>query len=799
MKITRLVFALVVSTALLGPKVQGQSFYVVSKNQNFYQTSASGAVASPWQPYLFMARAQTSALLTLPNSSTWTFAANANDGGYILTQVFASKTALDATFPNGTYLMTGTGIPTLTLSLTSDAYPATTPQVTGATNGAWNSGGLLVINPTQSSTINFSTFTDYATAGVAGHMNFNVYSTNDTDPVALKADIVSQAIAGVPSTVQATPMTSYTIPAGTLTSGHVYQAYLNYDTATTMNAAIVPGSAVGTLFGKELRFYIAALNTGTAAITPVMASQPVNCTGVPGGSASFSVSVTVGGTNWNSGPYGNFAISWYHDGVELDTWSSSSGGKYSSTGDSLTINNLTNADAGHYGVVFINTGGIAVSSLATLTLTTASSPAITTQPVSATVLAGSPVSFTVAASGNPTPTYQWYKGGVAISGATSATYTIGSVTTGHAGLYTVVASNSAGTATSATASLTVNVLSAPTITAQPRGATVNSGTTLALTVAASGNPTPTYQWYKGGVAISGATSDTLVLASIDTSAAGSYTVYVGNSMGSVTSSAAVVVVTSGQPSRLPNLSVRTNLGTGQVLIVGFVSTGPKNMLVRGVGPTLADYGLAGVLPDPTIELYNSVPTKVDENNDWSASLIPVFVEVGAFSLTTGSKDAALRRTCDGPHTAQIKSTGSGVVLVEVYDTGDTGKLVNVSARSAVGTGDNILIAGFVVDGTAAKTLLIRGVGAKLAEYGVTGVLADPKLEIYTVAGVKIAENDSWNALLQPVARSIGAFDLTIGSRDAALLITLPPGVYTAQISGVGATIGEAIAEVYEVP
>ncbi|MCX6943514.1 MAG: hypothetical protein NT173_01895, partial [Opitutales bacterium] len=116
-----------------------------------------------------------------------------------------------------------------------------------------------------------------------------------------------------------------------------------------------------------------------------------------------------------------------------------------------------------------------------------------------------------------------------------------------------------------------------------------------------------------------------------------------------------------------------------------------------------------------------------------------------------------------------------------------------------GTGNNILIAGFVVDGTAAKTLLIRGVGAKLAEYGVTGVLADPKLEIYTDAGVKIAENDSWNALIQPVAHGIGAFDLTIGSRDAALLITLPPGIYTAQISGVGATTGEAIVEVYEVP
>jgi hypothetical protein len=155
--------------------------------------------------------------------------------------------------------------------------------------------------------------------------------------------------------------------------------------------------------------------------------------------------------------------------------------------------------------------------------------------------------------------------------------------------------------------------------------------------------------------------------------------------------------------------------------------------------------------------------------------------------------------CNGSHTAQVRGVGSGVVLVEVYDAAGSGKLINVSARNAVGTGDNILIAGFVVDGTAAKTLLIRGVGAKLAEFGVAGVLADPKLEIYAPAGVKIAENDSWNPLLQPLARRVGAFELTAGSRDAALIITLAPGAYTAQISGAGGSTGEALVEVYEVP
>ncbi len=186
MKIMRLVFALVVSTALLGVKLPGQSFFMASKAQYFYQIAASGAVASPLQSYIFNASAQANALLTLPDSTTRPFTLNPNDNSYRINQTFLSKIALDAAFPNGTYLITGSGLPTLTLSMTSDNYPAVTPQVTSATNGTWNSGGLLVINPTQSATINFSPFSGYASAGVAGHMSFNVYGTSNSDPVALR-------------------------------------------------------------------------------------------------------------------------------------------------------------------------------------------------------------------------------------------------------------------------------------------------------------------------------------------------------------------------------------------------------------------------------------------------------------------------------------------------------------------------------------------------------------------------------------------------------------------------------------
>ena len=143
-------------------------------------------------------------------------------------------------------------------------------------------------------------------------------------------------------------------------------------------------------------------------------------------------------------------------------------------------------------------------------------------------------------------------------------------------------------------------------------------------------------------------------------------------------------------------------------------------------------------------------------------------------------------------------------LVEAYDTGapSAARLVNVSARNRVGTGDDILIAGFNISsatGGGSKPLLIRAVGPGLAALGVSGTLADPKLEIYDSKGVKVVENDNWNANLAPVFAGVGAFRLPDASRDAALVATLPAGSYTAQVSGVGGLTGDAIVEVYELP
>ena len=433
----------------------------------------------------------------------------------------------------------------------------------------------------------------------------------------------------------------------------------------------------------------------------------------------------------------------------------------------------------------------------------ATAPTIVTPPTSRTVAAGTSTSFTVVAGGTPAPALQWRLNSNPIPGATSSTLAIANVQAANAGAYTVVATNSAGSVESAAATLTVTGVTGtlPTIAVEPAGFTVAAGATAALSVVAASPVPVTYQWQRNGAPIAGATQATLLLPGIAAEQAGGYRVVVSNGAGPVTSATANVAVGAGV-GRLLNLSVRGNLGVGQELIVGFATNGLKNVLIRGIGPTLAGFGVPGVYADPRLELYDGA-NRIAGNDNWEAGLAPTFAAVGAFALVNASRDAALQSAISGARTAQIGGPNSGVVLVEVYDAGSgtAARLVNVSARNQVGTGDNILIAGFVVDGDVAKTLLIRAVGPALATlFGLEGTLADPRLEIVASAdGRKLAENDNWTAAVAGVFGSVGAFTLPANSRDAALLVTLPPGAYSAQVSGVGGGTGEALIEVYEVP
>jgi hypothetical protein len=251
-------------------------------------------------------------------------------------------------------------------------------------------------------------------------------------------------------------------------------------------------------------------------------------------------------------------------------------------------------------------------------------------------------------------------------------------------------------------------------------------------------------------------------------------------------------------------------------------TGNESILLRGDGPALAAFGVTGVLPDPVLTLFNSASVQIATNSGWggTAALSSAFAQVGAFAFQAGSKDAALLTSLgSGGFTAQISSTSgdSGVVLVEVYDA-DTGTptahFANLSARSEAGTGSQTLIAGFSVSGAGTETVLIRADGPGLTAFGVTGVLASPQLTLFDSNGIAMATNAGWSnastlgvspvqatvtAATTAVFGQVGAFDLTAGSADSAMVVALPPGSYTAQVIGANNSTGVALVEVYEVP
>jgi len=259
-------------------------------------------------------------------------------------------------------------------------------------------------------------------------------------------------------------------------------------------------------------------------------------------------------------------------------------------------------------------------------------------------------------------------------------------------------------------------------------------------------------------------------------------------------------------ARLVNISARVAVG-GQAgtPIAGFVlgGTGAKSMLLRAVGPTLASYGVTGVLADPSLALVaNGVTLAV--NDDWLATSASAFNQTGAFPLLGGSRDSALVTSlAPGVYSSPVGAgTSSGVALLEVYDADIanlSATLINASTRAYVGTGDAVLIPGFVVSGSGTVRLLVRAVGPTLANYGVSGFLADPLLTLYRDSTV-IAINDNWGsgADLAAAAVGVGAFALPSSSKDAALLVTLPAGAYSAVVSGVGNTTGTALVELYVV-
>lgn len=443
----------------------------------------------------------------------------------------------------------------------------------------------------------------------------------------------------------------------------------------------------------------------------------------------------------------------------------------------------------------------------TVSGSTNSAPTITTQPTSRTVASGSPASFTTVVTGSPTPTLQWFKNSVAVPGATTELLTFASAALADAGTYTLVATNSQGSATSNAATLTVTGGAAPVVITQPASLAQPAGTAASLTVVASGSPA--YQWRKNGVNVVGATNATLPFAALTAADTASYDVVLTNATGTVTSNAATVVVATPLTAVLRNLSVRTTLTANQILFVGVNMSGAgKDVLVRAAGPSLGALGVPGTMADPRLSVFSTAtpPVLIAQNNNWAGdpAVTAAIGRLGAFPMASPtSLDAALVTAIAGGRTVQVSGPAAGNVIVEAYDAGagNDARFTSIAARNFVGTGGDILIAGFTIDGTGSKNLLIRAAGPSLGALGVPGTLVDPKLEIFTATTVpvKVAENDNFSGAVDTLARTLGGFGFVPGARDAAILVSLPAGGYTVQVSGLNNGTGEAIIEVYEVP
>jgi hypothetical protein len=438
---------------------------------------------------------------------------------------------------------------------------------------------------------------------------------------------------------------------------------------------------------------------------------------------------------------------------------------------------------------------------------------VITSPTVATAMAGSAFSYRITASGSPT---SYATAGLPDGlSCNSVTGEIAGIPN-QSGNYTVrvSASSVAGTGT---INITL-VISAPgassIITTPPASQHVMPGSNVTFSVVASGSGPLTYQWKLNGVAIVGATNTTCTVANAQAGNMGFYSVTVSNSAGSVDSAVAILTV-SGGSSRLTGLSTRGYVPTGGALTPGFYlrGSGAKAIIVRGVGPTLGGFGIAGPLSDPRMDLIPVGGTTLLTNDDWGTNTnLPALRAAMPFPLVEGSRDAAalatLATATNYGYTVRIVPNGTatdGIAMAEVYDLDATTapvQLISLSTLGYTGPGEKILTPGFIITGDGPKQLLVRAVGPTLgaAPYNVPGVLADPQFRVVPLnKDFTVASNDNWGgtAVLQAAFAQTYAFPLPADSKDAAVIVRLPPGGYTVQATGVGDTTGTVLVEVYD--
>ena len=272
-------------------------------------------------------------------------------------------------------------------------------------------------------------------------------------------------------------------------------------------------------------------------------------------------------------------------------------------------------------------------------------------------------------------------------------------------------------------------------------------------------------------------------------------------------------------STLVNISTRAFVQTADnVMIGGFIVEGPyyKQVVIRALGPELTHYGVPNALANPTLELHDTTGALIASNDNWMTTVIGGiimddqvnWIRSSGHAPTDPRESAIIAVLPPGNYTAIVRGVNNtiGVALVEVYDLiGDKGSLLgNISTRSYVQTDADVMIGGFIVQGTGPKRVVVRAIGPELTQHGVPNPLADPTLELHNASGALIAHNDNW---MTTILGGIITRDQVQDIRDSghaptdpsesAIIATLPPGNYTAIVRGVNSTIGVGLVEVYD--
>ena len=798
-------------------------------NNNWYSAGSTAAILLVLtQANGFGAYAASEFFNPLKNTGgLFTIGGAAGGGGTTAIPSITGSTQLTATV--GTPFSYQIATSTASTSFSNEGGSATVNinPGTGLVTGTFFSAGTFTFStkainsagasPTTTFTVTVTAAATSGTARYAGTYTGSIFVSTDRAP-----ETVFSAFSGTVSNAGALVAQGGEV-TGTGTAGGtiVFAANgLGLSTGTIVDNQFSALGAATTL-GTTTRTYRLAATGGATAV----AAAPANLVGYRnkvGAVFQFTVTGATTGAVWGTDVYTDdsaVATAAVHAGVlavgETKTVTVTilpgQAGYTASTRNAVKAS-AWGAWAGSYS--FAGAGAVAVSATGANVATArpALAPGYTFGATA--YAAGGRLVLPISVVGGGTYSYQWFFNGGLIAGATANPYVVDSLTPANAGTYTVDVTNSLGTARLTAGSVTVGAAGSPTLALQPIAKTVVPGATFTLATNATGSGLA-YQWFRNNVALAGETGAILLRNNANAADAGAYTVRVSNAAGSVTSTAATVTL-SANASRPANISVRTNVAAGTLVTPGFVlqGSGTKRVLIRAVGPGLAAFGLTGTMADPAFAVFQGT-TKIAENDNWSAANIgEAFTATGAFGLTPGSKDAALVTdlAAGKDYTVQVtNATGSGgIVLVEVYDADalkgtSTSKLVNVSVRGQTAPGADVLTLGLVIGGIGPRTLLVRGIGPKLAAFGVTGTVVDPRLQIVDSQQRTILANDDWSSAdfvseLALATQYVGAFALDAGSKDAATLSLVDPGAYTIQVSGTAANpTGEALVEVYEVP